>query len=57
MPFIGVRISWLTLARNSLSCAAGGLGRLPFAPQPSGLLAAGDVADDADDQSVRRPHG
>ena len=48
---MGVRISWLTLARNSSLGPAGRLGRLLGPPQLLlGPLALGDVADEGGEQ-------
>ena len=53
MPFIGVRISWLMLARNSLLARLAGFGRLLGAGQRLlGELARGAVAVDREEPDL-----
>ena len=55
MPFIGVRISWLMLARNSLLARLAAFGGLLGALQLGfGALAVGDVARVDDDSGQDR---
>ena len=55
MPFIGVRISWLMLARNSLLAHFRERRRLPGATRVFlGALAIGDVREGGDEPAARR---